>query len=48
MGDSLGKTILPDFFKGDEDLTTLIFGIAIIAIAIAIPKIELLDEADEK
>lgn len=47
MGDSLGKSILPDFFKGDEDITTLIFGIIVIIVAIAIPKIELIDESDK-
>ena len=46
MGESLGKTILPDFFQGYEDMTALIFGIIVIIIAIAIPKLELLDEAD--
>jgi len=46
MGESLGKTILPDFFKGHEDMTAIVFGIAVILIAIAIPKIELFDEAD--
>ena len=46
MGESLGKTILPDFFKGNEDMTALIFGIVVILIAIAIPKRELFDEAD--
>lgn len=46
MGESSGTTILPDFFKGYEDMTALIFGILVILIAIAIPKIELFDEAD--
>ena len=46
MGESLGKTILPDFFKGNEDITALIFGVLVIIIAIAIPKRELFDEAD--
>ena len=46
MGESLGKTILPEFFQGHEDLTALIFGGAVILIAIAIPKLELFDEAD--
>jgi uncharacterized membrane protein YedE/YeeE len=46
MGDSLGKTILTDFFKGSEDITTLIFGVVITLIAIVIPKIELFDKAD--
>lgn len=46
MGESLGKSILPDFFKGHGDITALIFGVIIILIAIAIPKVELFDEAD--
>jgi uncharacterized membrane protein YedE/YeeE len=46
IGNSLGKLTLLDFFKGDEDLVVLIFGIILIVIAIAIPKRELLDEAD--
>jgi len=46
MGESLGTTILTDFFKGNEDITALIFGVSVIIIAIAIPKRELLDEAD--
>jgi hypothetical protein len=46
MGDSLGKSILSDFFVGYEDVTALIFGITLIIIAIAIPTMEL--EDDEK
>lgn len=46
MGESLGTTILPDFFKGYESMTALIFGVLVILIAIAIPKRELFDEAD--
>ncbi len=46
MGDSLGKLTLLDFFKGNEDLVVLIFGIVVTAIAILIPKVELFDEAD--
>jgi len=46
MGESLGKSILPDFFKGSEDMTAVIFGVIVIVIAIAIPKLELFDEAD--
>ncbi len=48
MGDSLGKTILPNLFEGHEDLTTLIFGIALVIISIAIPKIELEDKEETK
>jgi uncharacterized membrane protein YedE/YeeE len=46
MGESLGKSILPDFFQGYEDITILIFGIALVAISILIPKLEEFDEAD--
>ncbi|SFV53302.1 membrane protein, putative [hydrothermal vent metagenome] len=46
MGENFGKSILPDFFKGSEDITVLVFGIAMILIAILIPKRELFDEAD--
>jgi len=46
MGESLGKPILTDFFKGYEDITVLIFGAVVILIAIAIPKRELFDEAE--
>ncbi len=46
MGESLGKSILPEFFKGNEDMTAIIFGLAVIAVAILIPKKELFDEAD--
>jgi len=46
MGDSLGTPILTDYFKGNEDLTVLIFGVVVSLIAIAIPKLELFDEAD--
>ncbi len=46
MGESMGESILTDFFKGNEDLTVLIFGVVVTLIAIAIPKLELYDEAD--
>jgi uncharacterized membrane protein YedE/YeeE len=46
MGENLGTTILPDLFKGNEGITAVIFGVAVILIAIAIPKRELFDEAD--
>ena len=48
MGESAGKLILPHFFKGDEKLTVLIFGIVVTIIAIIIPKRELFDEEDLK
>jgi len=46
MGENLGKLTLLDFFKGNEDLVVLIFGIVVTVISIVIPKRELLDEAD--
>ena len=46
MGESAGKMILTDFFKGNEHMAVLIYGIVITLIAIAIPKIEMFDEAD--
>ena len=48
MGESLGKLILLQFFKGNEELTVLIFGIVVTTIAIVIPKRELFDEEDLK
>jgi len=46
MGESLGTSILPDFFKGHEDLSVLIFGIALVLVSILIPKLEEFDEVD--
>ena len=46
MGANIGNITLLDYFKGHEDLTVLIFGIALVIIAIMIPKLEELDEAD--
>jgi uncharacterized membrane protein YedE/YeeE len=46
MGDSLGNLTLLDFFKGNEDIVVLIFGVVVTLIAIAIPKVELFDEVD--
>ena len=45
MGESHGKTTLFDFFQ-DKELTVLIFGLALVLIAIAIPKLELCDEKE--
>ncbi len=47
MGESLGKTILPEIFKGHEQLTVLIFGVVVILIAILIPKMELCDHNED-
>jgi len=46
MGENFGKSILPNFFKGSEDITALVFGVIMILLAILIPKKELFDEAD--
>jgi len=46
MGESLGNSILTDFFSGNEETTALVFGVLVIIISIAIPKLELFDEAD--
>jgi uncharacterized membrane protein YedE/YeeE len=48
MGDSAGKMVLTEFFKGHEHTVVLVYGIVITLIAIAIPKMELYDEADLK
>ena len=47
MGDSYGKTILPELFEGHEHLTVLIFGVVLVAIAVAIPKLELCDHQED-
>jgi len=47
MGESLGTTILPDLFEGHEQLSVLIFGVVVTAIAILIPKIELCDHNED-
>lgn len=46
MGENTGKMVLTDFFKGNEHMVVLIFGIVLTLIAIAIPKVEMFDEAD--
>jgi len=46
MGTSTGKRILPELFPGHEHMVVLIFGIVVTLIAIAIPKVEMFDEAD--
>ena len=47
MGESYGKTILPELFEGHEQLSVLIFGIVVVAIAILIPKLELCDHQED-
>ncbi len=46
MGESIGKTVLPDLIVGHEDLSVLIFGVVLVIISIVIPKLEEFDEAD--
>ncbi len=46
MGESAGKTTLPELFPGHEHMVVLIFGIVVTLIAIVIPKREFFDEAD--
>jgi uncharacterized membrane protein YedE/YeeE len=46
MGENLGKSILPDFFQGYEDLTVLLFGMGLVIVSILIPKLEEFDEVD--
>lgn len=46
MGESMGKLILPEFFPEHEHIVVLVFGIAVTAVAILIPKKEMFDEAD--
>ena len=46
MGANIGNLTLLDYFKGHEDLTVLIFGVALVIIAIMIPKLEEFDEVD--
>jgi len=46
MGESYGKTTIFDFFQ-DKELTVLIFGLALVLIAIAIPKLELCDKEED-
>jgi len=46
MGESMGKFTLPSLVPGYETISVLIFGSAVIAVAILIPKKELVDEAD--
>ena len=47
MGESYGKTTLPELFQGHEQLTVLIFGVVLVAVAILIPKRELCDHQEE-
>ncbi|SFV51293.1 membrane protein, putative [hydrothermal vent metagenome] len=46
MGENLGKGTLLKYFEGNETMTVLIFGIALIVISFLIPLRQELDEAD--
>ena len=49
QGESVGKTILTDFFMlGDQKTVALVFGVVIILVAILIPKRELEDELEDQ
>jgi len=48
MGPNLGKLDFVDIFKGNEELSVLIFGIALVVISILIPLRQEFDEADLK
>jgi len=48
QGESLGISILPSFFEGNEELSVWIFGGVVTLIAILIPKLELEDEYEDK
>ncbi|CAA6817249.1 MAG: membrane protein, putative [uncultured Sulfurovum sp.] len=48
QGESLGTTILPNIFEGNEEMSVLIFGAVVVLIAILIPKLEMEDELEDK
>ena len=48
MGPNYGKMTLPSLFQGHESLVVLIYGIALIAVALLIPNIEYLDPEDHE
>lgn len=48
MGENEGNLILPELFKGNEEMVVLIFGVLVTLIAILIPKVELEDEEENK
>ena len=47
MGSSLGKLTLTGYFEDHQGISVLIFGLALVAISIAIPLLELTDADDE-
>lgn len=48
MGTSRGSMVLTDFFNSGDEIVVLLFGIAVIAISIMIPDIEIVDEIEEE
>jgi len=46
MGESLGKSTLTGYFNDSQGIAVLIFGLALVAISIAIPLLEEIDEDD--
>ncbi len=48
MGPDYGELTLPQFFEGQEHLVVLIYGLALIAVAFALPNIEYLDPEDHE
>lgn len=48
MGASRGSMVLTDFFNSSDEIVVLLFGMAVIAISIMIPDIEIVDEIEEE
>jgi hypothetical protein len=48
MGPDYGRLTLPELFPGHEHLVVLLYGLALIAVAFAIPNIEYLDPEDHE
>jgi len=46
MGSNLGKLSLTEYFESHQGLSVLIFGLLLVAISIAIPLVEIIDEDD--
>lgn len=47
QGENFGTTILTDLFKGNEELSVLIFGVVLVLIAVFLPKLEMEDEFED-
>ncbi len=48
MGPDYGELTLPQFFEGQEHLVVLVYGLALIAVAFALPNMEYLDPEDHE